>query len=173
MDRIKFTKPKRKVHTVYIHCSASDKPEHDNINVIKKWHLEQGFSDIGYHFFINKNGFIQWGRSLEEIPAAQRGYNTGSIAICLHGLKERCFTKEQFWSLRYLCISMQRDYNQRLLFKGHCEVSSKTCPVFDYKKVLALDIKHQLIRERILLRDFKFSDLEGIDVANTILEVYK
>jgi hypothetical protein len=173
VDRIKFHKPKRDIHTVFIHCSANDNPEFDNIRTIRNWHLEQGFSDVGYHYFIQKSGFIQPGRGLEEIPAAQRGHNTGSIAICLHGLKEEYFTQEQFWSLRYLCISMQRDYDQRLLFKGHCEVSPKSCPVFDYKKVLTLDLKHQMTRERILLRDFRFNGLEGIDIANTVLEVYK
>lgn len=173
MDRIKFTKPERDIHTVFLHCSANDNSEFDDVGTIRGWHLQQGFSDVGYHFFIQKSGFIQWGRSLEDIPAAQRGYNTGSIAICLHGLKERCFTQEQFRSLRYLSIAIQKEYDQRLLFKGHCEVSPKLCPVFNYKAILNLDLKHQLTRERILLRDFSLAALEGIDIANTVLEVYK
>lgn len=173
MERIKFHKPQRDVHTVFLHCSATDKPEHNHVGVIKKWHLERGFSDVGYHFFIQRNGNIQWGRGLEGIPAAQRGHNTGSIAICLHGEKAHCFSQQQFASLRYLCIAIQKEYDQRLLFKGHCEVSPKLCPVFNYQYILTLNIKHQLIRERILLRDFKYSNLEGVDIANTILEVYK
>ena len=130
----------RPVHTVFIHCSASDNPKHDNIKTIRSWHADRGFNDVGYHYFIQSSGNIQKGRDLEKIPAAQKGYNTGSIAICLHGLTT--FTEEQFEALRELCHAINDAYawkDVKIRFRGHCEVSSKTCPVFDYKTVLNLD----------------------------------
>ena len=39
----------RKVNRVFIHCSASDRPEHDSAEVMEQWHLERGFREIGYH----------------------------------------------------------------------------------------------------------------------------
>lgn len=81
-----FKKPRRRVNRVFLHCSASDVPAHDNVATIRRWHLARGFSDIGYHFFIHKNGKISKGRNIEKTPAAQRKNNTGTIAICLHGL---------------------------------------------------------------------------------------
>jgi N-acetyl-anhydromuramyl-L-alanine amidase AmpD len=137
---IDFKKPKRDVDTVFLHCSASDNYDHDDISVIRDWHLKRGFDDVGYHFFIKKNGTVQLGRSLEETPAAQQGYNLGSIAICLHGLKKENFTKEQYNSLVELCNQIDRAYG-KILFRGHKEVSNKECPVFDYKAVLNLDDK--------------------------------
>lgn len=84
---------------------------------------------------------MEAGRPLAETPAAQRGHNSGSIAICLHGLEKAKFTKAQFKTLRKLCLDIQRAYNpKKLKFRGHCEVSSKACPVYDYKSVLGLDI---------------------------------
>jgi N-acetyl-anhydromuramyl-L-alanine amidase AmpD len=131
------------VNRVFIHCSASDNSSHDDVKVIRTWHLEKGWLDIGYHFFIKKDGTIQEGRDIDRTPAAQKGHNTETIAICLHGLAD--FTPEQFSSLKKLCNDINRNYNS-ITFHGHCEVNShKTCPVFDYKTVLNLNDKGQII----------------------------
>lgn len=130
-----FVKPKRKINKVFIHCSASDNPNHDDISVIEKWHRERGFAGVGYHYFIQSNGNIQTGRNIEIIPAAQVGHNAGSIAICLHGLE--AFKNKQFSSLRQLCGEINKDMD--VTFHGHCEVSNKLCPNFDYRGVLGLD----------------------------------
>jgi len=128
-------KPNRFINKVFLHCSASDLPEHDNIQTIAKWHLERGFSEIGYHFVITKDGTIHKGRNIELIPAAQVGYNSNSIAICVTGLT--VFSQTQFDALRKLCGEINNIY-ENITFHGHCEVSNKTCPVFDYHKVLNL-----------------------------------
>lgn len=151
-------KVKRKINKVFIHCSASDFPQHDNIATIKKWHLEKGFSDIGYHFVITKNGQIFNGRNIEKIPAAQCGYNTNSIAICLTGMRN--FSSEQYSSLKKLCAEINNDI-KNVTFHGHCEVSSKPCPVFDYKTVLNLE-------NGILNLDSKAEKLNDID-SKTIM----
>ena len=137
-----FVKPERSIDRVFIHCSASDNPNHDNVEVIRKWHTDEppqgrGWSDIGYHFFIRKNGIVENGRDLIRTPAAQRGHNRGTIAICVHGLET--FTSEQFEALRRLCEGINRSYHY-ITFHGHNEVNpNKTCPVFDVKEVLGLD----------------------------------
>ncbi len=136
---INFTKPKRDIHTIFLHCSASDRLVDDDQSIIKSWHLKRGFSDIGYHFFINKNGNIQEGRSLESSPAAQKNHNKGTIAICCHGLKASKFTDAQMESVKSLCKAITDQYKNGLRIRGHKEVSAKSCPVFDYKSVLNLD----------------------------------
>lgn len=133
-----FTKPRRKIKKVFVHCSASDAPAHDNVATLRQWHVvENGWKDIGYHYFITKDGMIHECRSLEMTPSAQQGYNTGSIAICLSGLME--FTEAQYDSLRLLCREMQSEI-EGVTFHGHCEVNKyKKCPVFNYKDVLSLN----------------------------------
>lgn len=134
-----FKAPKRNVSKVFIHCSATDNPSHDNAATIKKWHTEErNFSDIGYHYYIRKNGLIEEGRNLEVVPAAQQGHNSGSIAICCGGLKT--FTDAQMESLVDLCEEIKEQLPW-VTFHGHCEVSAKACPVFDYKTVLRLNDK--------------------------------
>lgn len=137
-----FTRPERTVNRVFIHCSASDNPKHDDVSVIRKWHKERGFADVGYHFYIKKDGEIQPGRNIEATPAAQAPHNQNTIAICCGGLKD--FTESQFTALRRICREIH-DEIPEATFHGHCEVSDKTCPVFDYKKVLNLDFLGKMI----------------------------
>ncbi len=139
-----FKKPWRKVDRVFVHCSASDHPHHDDVSVMDKWHKQRGWSGVGYHFFIKKDGTLQAGRSLRKTPAAQGGNNRGTIAICLHGLQKSAFTEAQFDTLRELCKEIDDAYKGKITFHGHKEVSPKSCPVFDYKKVLKLDSKGHL-----------------------------
>lgn len=134
-----FSKPNRPVNRVFIHCSASDRPDHDHVAVIRRWHLARGWKDVGYHFFITKAGAVQGGRSLEQTPAAQKGNNAGTIAICLHGLAIERFTAAQHAALRQLCDAINRAYGGAVTFHGHCEVANKSCPVIDYRQVLGLD----------------------------------
>lgn len=134
--------PRRAVGTVFLHCSASDRPEHDSVTVMRAWHLARGWSDVGYHFFIRKDGTLEAGRPLDRIPAAQRGHNAGSIAVCLHGLDLARFTAAQGTTLRRLAGRLQAAYagrGVRLRFRGHCEVAAKACPVIDYRGLLGLD----------------------------------
>lgn len=136
-----FVKPQRQINRVFIHCSASNNPDHDDVSVIRQWHKEKGWNDVGYHFFIQHDGNIQLGRDIEITPAAQSGNNAHTIAICLSGLDN--FIQSQFDSLKDLC----RDINKRIpdaTFHGHREVANKSCPNFAYKTVLGLDDKGNL-----------------------------
>lgn len=142
-----FQKPNRAVSKVFIHCSASQNPNHDNIAMIRKWHTSpdpkdpsKPWVDVGYHYFIRSDGTIELGRSLEMTPAAQGGYNRGSIAICLHGLDVGDFTEAQRKALHELCTRINIEYKGSITFHGHKEVNPhKDCPVFDYKEWLRLD----------------------------------
>lgn len=137
-----FIAPARKVNRVFLHCSDSDNPDHDHISVIREWHLKRRFDDVGYHLFVRKNGEIQTGRSLEVKPAAQEGNNAGTIAVCLAGRLH--FTPAQFQTLRILCHQIQAELPM-VTFHGHREVNpGKTCPNFDYRKVLGLTARGEL-----------------------------
>ena len=135
-----FQKPARHVDRVFLHCSASDDPDHDDIETIRDWHVgERGWSDVGYHYFIRSDGTLQEGRPLERIPAAQAGHNAGTVAICLHGLAEENFTGAQYRALAALAREIGGALAGNVTFHGHREVSAKSCPVFPYRAVLGLD----------------------------------
>ena len=135
-----FTRPARSVDRVFLHCSASDVPGHDNIETIRRWHVQDnGWSDVGYHYYVNKAGKVFAGRPVTQTPAAQAGHNTGTIAICCGGLHEDAFTEAQYATLREMCRTINDAYDGAVTFHGHREVASKACPVYDYKSILKLD----------------------------------
>lgn len=140
---INLTKPKRRVEKIFIHCSAY--PHQDLIGgsfrkAVFEWHKERGFSDIGYHGLIDCKGNFILGRNVEDIPAAQRGHNSLSLAFCLDGLYPEQFNNDQFHTLNKLANRLDSFYGDSITYHGHCEVDpSKTCPVFDYVNVLGLD----------------------------------
>ncbi len=148
---MRFVKPRRPVSRVFVHCSASDHAHHDNVATIDAWHKANGWSGIGYHIFISKDGTAHPGRSLELTPAAQGGHNTGTIAICMHGLRRDLFTEAQLATLRDLCAQIDDAYGAgRITFHGHNEVANKDCPVIDYRGVLGLDARGRLIGARVI-----------------------
>lgn len=115
-----------------IHCSDSDIKAHDNIATITKWHKARNFKDVGYHYFIRKNGTLEVGRLLSETGAHCIGKNASTIGICLSGRNK--FTEAQFITLaNVLKLSNQR-LKTTLEVNGHNEFSKKSCPNFDVEE---------------------------------------
>ena len=143
----------RAMDTIVIHCSATKENKDYTKEDIKKWHLQRGFNDIGYHFIIKLDGTIEIGRSLDKIGAHVSGNNTGSIGICyIGGLDSNnkpkdTRTKEQKEALKALvdtikiCIPSiknikgHRDYSKDLNKNGKIDASEyiKVCPCFEVK----------------------------------------
>lgn len=74
-----------KPDNIVIHCSATRVTMDVSIDNIKAMHLARGFNDVGYHFYIRKNGAIEYGRKLWVVGAHVKGKNTGSIGVCYEG----------------------------------------------------------------------------------------
>lgn len=140
-----FHKPKRAVTRVFWHCTASDHAHHDNIETVRNWHRQRGWSDIGYHIMGHKNGTGSWGRSAELTPAAQAGHNMKTLAVVLHGLEKAKFTPEELAFARDLREQIDAAYDGAVTHHGHCEVAAKACPVFNYRKELQLDTRGRSI----------------------------
>ena len=121
----------RNINLIVVHCSDSDIAAHDNINVVRQWHIDRGFNDIGYHYFIHRNGTISIGRPLAMQGAHVKGLNKFSIGICLHG--KNLFTTDQFNGLSALCKNLWALFDLTLLDTvGHYQLDGdKTCPNFD------------------------------------------
>jgi hypothetical protein len=133
----------RLLDTIILHCAAT-KPSMDvGVKEIKQWHLERGFSDIGYHWVIRRDGTLEKGRDESIAGAHCKNHNARSIGICLVGglskdnKSEDNFNKEQFDTLAELIKDIRNRYSKYTLhICGHNEYSSKDCPVFSVHKFL-------------------------------------
>ena len=122
----------RTINKFVVHCA--DTPASMDIGVaeITDWHLQRGWSDIGYHFVIRRNGTVEEGRELSRPGAHARGHNAHSIGICLIGGKGGFnFTIAQLDALRILKIQLEACFGPQK-WTGHTDLDSgKTCPNFD------------------------------------------
>lgn len=137
-----YRPPRRPVDRVFLHCSASDArgPGYQGaalVATVRAWHLARGWSDVGYHVLIDRAGSLRAGRDLERTPAAQRGHNTGTVAIMVHGLTD--FSDAGLAACAALCRAINSAHGGAVTFHGHREVAAKSCPVFDYRSLLGLD----------------------------------
>lgn len=125
---------------IIVHCSATKRGQDIGVKEIRKLHVKMnGWSDIGYHFVIRRNGQIEKGRPVEIIGAHCKGHNANSIGICLvggidnSGKPENNFTDAQFLSLRSLALKLKSEFPILYIY-GHNEFANKACPCFDVKK---------------------------------------
>lgn len=98
--------------------------------MIRSWHLQRGFSEIGYHFVILTNGKIEPGRHVSLVGAHAFGKNFDSIGVCLIGDFRRSepFT-DQIESSQRLYHGLCRSYGKSLGIDYHRELTEENpCP---------------------------------------------
>lgn len=126
-----------------IHASATYPSMDIDVEWIRDIHVNQnGWSDVGYHFFIKRDGTLQLGRDIHRMGAQVLHWNANNIGICMAGgLKEGTkeaednFTDAQFETLTDLLTEFHEKHPDAVVmghngFKGH---ESRGCPCFDWK----------------------------------------
>ncbi len=118
----------RKIEKIVIHCTDSDDSLDIGAKQINEWHLERGFSMIGYHFVIRRNGKIEIGRFLDEVGAHVKGHNQRSVGIVWVGRKH--IDNKQYETLKQLVRELLNTYSLKIEdVLGHYELDHmKTCP---------------------------------------------
>ena len=144
----------RTITLIIIHCSATPEGKSLSAEACRLDHiLHRGFHDIGYHFYITRDGEIHRGRPLEKVGAHCRNHNSHSIGICYEGgLDARgnpkdTRTPEQRSALHLLVYQLLQQFrNARVC--GHRDLSPdldgdgtvepwewvKQCPCFEVSK---------------------------------------
>ena len=130
----------RKIDKIIVHCSATPEGKDYSVDTIRKWHLQRGFSDIGYHYIIYRDGSIHTGRDESIIGAHCTGHNTNSIGVCYIGgvatdgkTPKDTRTSEQRQSLLNLLKELKVKYPKASIH-GHRDFANKACPSFDATK---------------------------------------
>ena len=145
---VRLKKSKRTITELIIHCSATPKGKNYNADDIRKWHKDQGWSDIVYHYVIDIFGNLQYGRDVDLVGAhcAAGGHNQHSIGICYVGgvdnlpgvpaAKQKAVdtrTTAQKAALLSLLMDLKKLYPNAKIYGHHDFEPSKPCPSFDAK----------------------------------------
>lgn len=126
---LKFSelKPRLKTKKIVIHHTATDKDV--SAETVHSWHLNKGWSGIGYHYLIRQDGMIERGRP-ETTMGAHAGPegNADGIGIALAGNFEiEKPTEKQMESVVYLIKDIIKRYGD-LEIIGHRDVMTTACP---------------------------------------------
>ena len=107
------------------HTASADVPA----STIHQWHLNQGWSGIGYHFVVRANGVVERGRPELAIGAhAGSAGNGDSIGIVLTGNFETgAPSTAQMIALTELINELRGRYGN-LTVIGHKDVMATACP---------------------------------------------
>lgn len=138
------------ISLLVVHCSATPANRDIGVAEIRAMHKAQGWSDVGYHYVIRRNGRVEKGRADTVMGAHVQGHNNGSLGVCLVGgvkpdlTAETNFTPAQYDALRVLLATLTARYPKARVC-GHRDLSPdrngdgkvtpgewvKACPTFD------------------------------------------
>ena len=158
----------REINKIFVHCSATKPSQNISVDTIRQWHKAKGWSDIGYHYYISRDGKLHEGRPIHKTGAHVKGSNTGSIGVCVEGgvdeqgKADANFTFQQYDKLYKLIHNLIYEYELSTSdVLGHREKTNKACPSFDIHGFL------QNIDTKAVYRPMtvKFGD-SGVEVMN-------
>ncbi len=144
---------RRRTDYIVIHCSATPPSSDIGADEIDEWHRKRGWSGIGYHAVIRRDGEIEFGRPFDDIGAHVKGQNYRSVGVCMvggvdsKGKSENNYTEDQWESLIAIIDMLERAYPLAKTL-GHRDLSPdldgdgviekhewmKDCPCFDVKE---------------------------------------
>lgn len=139
----------RRVTEIILHCTATPgafmtgASTAARVAEVRRWHTTpppngRGWSDIGYHYLIDRDGTVAAGRPLDRVGAHTLDRNEGTIGVSLFGGLDSAstdsfadnFTPAQDASLRRLIAAIFAVYGP-LAISGHNQWAAKACPGFN------------------------------------------
>lgn len=137
LKRVYYPVP-RAINRIVVHHSATPADRDIGVAQIAEWHSLRGFSNVGYHFVIRRDGKAETGRPLAIAGAHTKGFNADSIGICLVGGVEQHlkpqnnFTPRQLATLATLLDDLLLTWPDAEIC-GHKDLAATECPAFDVK----------------------------------------
>jgi len=141
----RWKRSKRTITEIIIHCTATPEGRDHTIYEIRKWHTDpppkgNGWSDIGYHYVVYRNGHVEEGRDVDIIGAHCTNHNTHSIGICYvggtdaKGKPKDTRTLSQKAALLNILNELKKLYPNAKIYGHHDFEPGKACPCFDARK---------------------------------------
>lgn len=132
----------RKINEIIVHCTATKEGKDFTVEDIDRWHRQQGWKCIGYHWVVYRDGSVHEGRKENEVGAHCKGHNAHSIGVVyIGGLAEDGKTPKdtrtpaQKAALNRLLGNLVKKYHlPKGSIHGHRDYAAKACPSFDAKE---------------------------------------
>ena len=129
----------RDLKRVILHCSATPEGREFGAEDIRRWHINRGWTDIGYHYVIHIDGLIETGRPVSIQGAHTSGENENSVGVCYIGGLDLSMDAKDTMTVPQEIAFVELVNSLRLIFgdlsiHGHNEYSTKACPSFSVEE---------------------------------------
>lgn len=141
---------RKKTALLVVHVTATPPSADIGVKEVRAMHRARGFSDVGYHYVIRRDGTVEAGRPENQIGAHVAGFNSISLGVSMvggvdaRGKAENNATPAQMESLYKLLVRLVEEYPDAKIC-GHRDLSPdgnrdgviepgewiKECPCFD------------------------------------------
>jgi N-acetylmuramoyl-L-alanine amidase len=140
IDRLRKTN--RRVNEIVLHCSATRVTSNVSAKAVHSMHKRRGWSGIGYHYYVRKDGTVEAGRTVDYIGAHVHNHNTGTIGVCYEGgldkngiIMRNGLSGKQRRVVIKLLRRLKDMYNATVTgHREHYQVH-KACPATDMNKI--------------------------------------
>lgn len=103
-----------------------------SVESVHNYHKGLGWSGIGYHYYVRKDGSIYRGRPEEMVGGHTSGYNYCSIGVCAEGnFQTDVMSDAQREAIRALVLDIRTRYPDTQTIR-HKDVAATACPGKNY-----------------------------------------
>lgn len=127
----------RAINELIWHCTATPEGRDYTVDDVRAWHKQRGWSDIGYHYLVYRDGTIVTGRPIGQIGSHVAGHNTGTVGCAYVGglsadgkTAKDTRTPAQRRSMLWLTKELVKKHGIKKV-SGHNQYAAKACPSFD------------------------------------------
>lgn len=126
----------RTITLIIIHCSAVRPSQTSSAQQIDFWHRKRGWSGIGYHYVVRRDGTVERGRPEAKVGAHCLNHNRHSIGVCYEGGLDAqgrpadTRTEAQKRALLTLVRELKGRYQRAIVVSHHTFDPRKACPCF-------------------------------------------
>ena len=140
---LKWARPLAPFRLAEIDGIALHHSEHVSADIyeIHRWHLNNGWAGVGYHYFVDKKGNVYEGRGM-NFGAHTADHNSHLFGICAQGdyhSKDKIMPIEQFEAIVQLIHWLKAQVPTIKTVKGHMHWRPTACPgqFFPLAKVMS------------------------------------
>jgi N-acetyl-anhydromuramyl-L-alanine amidase AmpD len=154
-----------KTEMIVLHHAAAKSCSAEQVH---QWHLSRGWSGVGYHFIVRKDGQIYRGRPENVIGAHATNYNSKSIGVCFEGdFTEENMSKAQLEAGKELVSYLKEKYKISNI-KAHRDLMATSCPGSKFPFNEIANAQQNVTKENLILT---FQQAAKAD-DNTLLPQY-
>lgn len=124
-----------------------------DVQSIHQGHLGNGWSGIGYHFYVRKDGKVYSGRPINTSGAHTTNYNSVSVGVCFEGNfdQETKMSDAQLKSGQELIAYIKGKYPNAKV-KKHKDFNATACPGknFPFNDIVYGETKKQIQQKELI-----------------------